>query len=321
MRVSSFLALLIGILPCIGPVAQAEVDALYKCKDGYGEDIYTNAVTRAQAKSCTKLTNGHTNLIPDSKSKAEVPSKPKATAVTSSLPKDCPDCPEMVVIPAGNYLMGSPEDDPFSNISLGKEEKPQHRVQIQSFAMGKYEITQEQYYLVMGVNPSFVKGRNLPAYRVSWNDAQKFIDELNKKTGQKYRLPTEAEWEYSARAGTTTHWSHGNDSSKLSKYAWFYSGDEPEFREVGKKLPNAFGLYDTHGNVWEWVQDCWHDSYAQAPKDGSAWVTDCSDITSGVIRGGGWKEIAWYTRPAKREKTTLTDVLSTVGFRVAKTLP
>ena len=206
--------------------------------------------------------------------------------------KDCTECPEMVVLPGGSFLMGSPPDpqpDPFSNEkpkSIGRpSEKPQHRVQIQSFAIGKYEVTQEQWYAVMGNNPSETKGRTLPVEQVSWDDIQQFITKLNQKTGQNYRLPSEAEWEYAARAGTTTEWSHGNDESKLDNYAWSARNSGNKAQAVGQKLPNAFGLFDMHGNVFEWTQDCWHETYAGAPTDGSAWKTDCIDNYR-VLRGG-----------------------------------
>jgi len=208
--------------------------------------------------------------------------------------KDCPECPEMVVLPGGSFLMGSPPDpepDPFINEqpkTIGQaDEKPQHRVQIQSFSMGKYEVTQEQWYAVMGHNPSANKGRTLPVERVSWDDTQLFIAKLNQKTGQKYRLPSEAEWEYAARAGTTTEWSYGEDESKLGNYAWHKGNSGGKTHLAGQKLPNAFGLFDMYGNVWEWMQDCYHGNYAGAPNDGSAWTTACfSNLW--VLRGGSW---------------------------------
>jgi formylglycine-generating enzyme required for sulfatase activity len=203
--------------------------------------------------------------------------------------KDCPECPEMVVLPGGSFLMGSPPDpgpDPFSNEQpkpIGEANaRPQRKVQIQSFAIGKYEVTQEQWFAMMGNTPTENKGRTLPVERVSWNDTQQFIAKLNQKAGQKYRLPSEAEWEYAARAGTTTEWSFGNDESKLSNYAWYGRNSEGKTHAVGQKLPNAFGLFDVHGNVWEWTQDCWHHNYASAPTDGSAWTIGCRDRKSVV---------------------------------------
>jgi len=240
--------------------------------------------------------------------------------------KDCPECPEMVVLPSGSFLMGSPDPgpDPFSNenpkaFSL-PDEKPQHRVQIQNFAIGKYEVTQEQWYAVMGNNPSENKGRTLPVEKVSWNDIQQFITKLNQKTGQKYRLPSEAEWEYAARAGTTTEWSFGNDATKLGNYAWYGGNSGSKTRAVGQKLPNAFGLFDMHGNVWEWTQDCWHENYAGAPKDGGAWTASCSGDFR-VIRGG-W---SWYSestefRSANRGRYVSVDRFEGIGLRLARDL-
>ena len=240
--------------------------------------------------------------------------------------KDCPECPEIVVLPSGSFLMGSPPDpgpDPFSNEkpkAIGSaDEKPQHRVQIQSFAIGKYEVTQEQWYAVMGNNPSENKGRTLPVEQVSWDDTQQFISKLNQKTGNMYRLPSEAEWEYAARAGTTTEWSFGNDESKLGNYAWHGRNSGGKTQEVGQKQPNAFGLYDMHGNVWEWTQDCWHGTYAGAPTDGSVWTAGCSGNYR-VLRGGSWINFPAYLRSAIRVRNYPDVRIYIIGFRLARTL-
>ncbi len=202
---------------------------------------------------------------------------------------------EFVLISAGEFDMGSPstEKDRFSN------EGPVHRVKLaNAFYMGKYEVTQKQWREVMGNNPSYFKGDNLPVERVSWNDAQEFIQKLNEKEGtDKYRLPSEAEWEYAARAGTTTRYSFGDDESKLGDYAWYDANSGGKTHEVGQKKPNPWGLYDMHGNVWEWVQDKWHDNYNGAPTDGSAWEGDGSVR---VARGGSWTYEAWRCRSAYR---------------------
>ena len=239
--------------------------------------------------------------------------------------KDCADCPEMVVIPAGSFLMGSPVDppeDPFSNDPVKKNgepnERPQHLVQVRSFAIGKYEVTQEQWYAVMGSNPSNNKGRKLPVEQVSWNDAQQFIAKLNQKTGKRYRLPSEAEWEYAARAGSTTKWSFGDDESELLDYAW---GGFSVFntQEVGQKLRNEFGLFDMHGNVWEWTQDCWHENYSGAPADGSAWIINCIGIGR-VLRGGSWRIDPTGLRSAGRFRFTPDYRDYSFGLRLARTL-
>ena len=236
--------------------------------------------------------------------------------------KDCDDCPEMVVIPAGSFLMGSPPDpepDPFSNakpLKVGDDtERPQHRVNLQSFAIGKYEVTQEQWFAVMGNNPSSNKGRTLPVENVSWDDAQLFVKKLSQKTGKKYRLPSEAEWEYAARGGSTTTYHWGNSDAELHVYAWVSA----KTQQVGIKKPNQFGLYDIAGNVWEWTQDCWNPNYSGAPTDGSAWAG--GDCSKRVMRG-----ISWYTREHGLLRTALRASLkgadrdTVFGFRVARDL-
>jgi len=230
--------------------------------------------------------------------------------------KDCPSCPEMVVIPAGSFPMGG--DTMFSNFVL-LTELPQHRVQIRSFAIGKYEVTQEQWFAVMDNNPSANRGRQLPVENVSWDEVQEFIAKLNQKTGRRYRLPSEAEWEYAARAGTTAEWSHGNDESKLVNYAWYNENSLARTHEVGQKLPNAFGLYDMHGNVLEWLQDCWHENYAGAPIDGSAWTTDCGMLDK-VYRGGSWYMPPDYLRTTARDSRPPDFRFKGIGFRLASDL-
>jgi formylglycine-generating enzyme required for sulfatase activity len=153
---------------------------------------------------------------------------------------------------------------------------------------------------------------------VSWNDVQQFIAELNQKTKQKYRLPSEAEWEYAARAGSATEWSYGNDVSKLGNYAWYAQNSGLEAQAVGKKLPNAFGLFDMHGNVREWTQDCWHETYAGAPTDGSAWTTGCSS-NDRVIRGGSSISTPAGLRSAFRNWLAPNVRLNSNGFRLART--
>ena len=238
--------------------------------------------------------------------------------------KDCDECPEMVVIPAGSFLMGSPPDplpDPFSDdkpVKIGNDdEKPQHQVQIKSFAIGKYEVTQEQYHALMGVNPSRFKGRTLPVEQVSWDDAQEFVKKLSAKTGRNYRLPSEAEWEYVARAGSTTDFSLGNDVKLLAKYAWFDQNSDDKTHPVGLKKPNSFGLYDMHGNVWEWTQDCWNDNYVGAPTDGSSWTERFCSLL--VVRGGSWFNYQSGLRSGGRFRYSSRFRNDNVGFRVART--
>ena len=229
--------------------------------------------------------------------------------------KDCPECPEMVVLPGGSFVMGADHSSDRTSAS----EFPQHRVQIQSFAIGKYEVTQEQWFAVMGNNPSYYKGRTLPVEQVSWEDIQEFIAKLNQKTGQRYRLPNEAEWEYAARAGTTTEWSFGNDESKLGDYAWYDRNSGRKTQAVGQKLPNAFGLFDVHGNVWEWTQDCWHEDYSGAPTDGSAWTSGCTRNRR-MLRGGSYYISQSVLRSADRNWFSPNTRSNFVGFRIARTL-
>jgi len=221
---------------------------------------------------------------------------------------------EFVLIPAGDFDMGSPSNEKDRYIDEG----PVHQVKISnSFYLGKYEITQKQWRDVMGTSPSYFKGDDLPVERVSWKDVQEFIKRLNGKDGgNKYRLPTEAEWEYAARAGTTTRYSFGNDESELGDYAWYEDNSGDNTHNVGQKKPNPWGLYDMHGNVWEWTQDRYHDSYSGAPTDGSAWEGNSSYR---VIRGGSYddsKRDCWLTN-----RNYLSNIFhsSYTGFRLVKT--
>ena len=224
----------------------------------------------------------------------------------------------MVVIPAGTFMMGS-KADPFAAIPLGVEEYPQHTVLIASFAMGKFEVTQEQWYALMSNLPSSFKGRTLPVEQVSWDDAQEFIKRLNTKTGQSYRLPSEAEWEYAARAGSPTEYSYGDDPKQLSRFAWLDANSRFTTHPVGEKAANSFGLHDMHGNVWEWTQDCWHENYVGAPTDGSAWTTACEE-NSRVLRGGSWGSGPPLLRSAFRIRDFQVKRFGDNGFRLARDL-
>jgi len=218
---------------------------------------------------------------------------------------------EFVMIPAGEFDMGSPSNEK----NRDSDEGPVHRVKISNaFYMGKYEVTQKQWRDVMGNNPSSDKGDNRPVEMVSWNDVQDFIKKLNEKEGgNKYRLPSEAEWEYALRAGTKTRYSFGDDESNLGDYAWYYSNSGGITRGVGQKKPNLWGLYDMHGNVWEMVQDNWHSDYSGAPTDGSAWEG------SGSVRvvRGGWLNTIEGCRSANRDELN-PGRFSDVGFRLVR---
>jgi len=221
--------------------------------------------------------------------------------LSGSMFRDCPICPTMVVISAGSFEMG--------------EAFKKHTVIFsQPFAIGKFEITQAQWKAVMGSNPSTFRncGDNCPVESVSWNDAQEFIQELNAKTGKQYRLPSEAEWEAACRGGETQQYCGSNDAQSV---AWY---DDSGTRPVGRKQANAFGLYDMSGNVWEWVEDGWHNDYNGAPNDGTAWQGSDSRH---VIRGGSWLFDQWIIDAADRRWSVPSDRYSTLGFRLARTLP
>ncbi len=243
---------------------------------------------------------------------------------------------EMVVVPGGRFQMGAPktEVDSYDN------ERPQHPVTVQPFLMGKYPVTQAQWQVVATLpkvnvdlqpDPAHFKGKNRPVEQVSWYEAVEFCDRLSRKTGKPYRLPSEAEWEYACRAGTTTPFHFGETlTSDLANYDGNYTygnGPKGTYREqktgVGSFPPNALGLYDMHGNVWEWCIDHWHDSYGgflgKAPTDGSAWLSNNKYATR-LLRGGSWGDAPWDCRSASRfNNPGLASV--DIGFRVVYVAP
>ncbi|UKO96611.1 bifunctional serine/threonine-protein kinase/formylglycine-generating enzyme family protein [Nostoc sp. UHCC 0870] len=226
---------------------------------------------------------------------------------------------EMVQIPGGTFTMGSPAGE----AERSSDESPQHEVTVPGFFMGKYEITQEQYQAIMGTNPANFKGEKRPVEGVSWDDAVEFCEKLSQKTGKPYRLPSEAEWEYACRAGTTTPFYFGETiTTDLVNYNGnFPYGAAPkgEYREqttnVGIFPPNSFGLYDMCGNIWEWCEDVYNDSYRGAPTDGSAWLTS-SDNNRKLMSGGSWGDGAGYCRSAIRLGRWRANRYNAVGFRV-----
>jgi formylglycine-generating enzyme required for sulfatase activity len=222
---------------------------------------------------------------------------------------------EFVLIPAGDFDMGSP----LNEANRVQDEGPVHRVIIpDAFYMGRYEVTQKQWREVMGNNPSTFKGDNLPVEQVSWNDVQEFIKKLNENEHvTKYRLPTEAQWEYAARAGDSMMYFFGDNVSKLGDYAWYIGNSEGKTHNIGLKKPNPFGLYDIHGNVYEWVQDSYFDSYKVPPKDASVGEYVSS---SRVFRGGSWISNAASCRPANREENEQGNRGSNLGFRLMRDL-
>ena len=273
--------------------------------------------------------------------------------------RDCADCPELVVIPAGRFQMGSPshEEGRFDN------EGPLHEVQVNRFALGKYEVTRGEYAAFVRDtargdgdgcftdadgkwekragrswrDPGFTQTDQHPVVCVSWEDAQAYATWLARETGKGYRLASEAEWEYTARAGTTTARYWGKRADDACRYA--NVGDRitkaqvPDWKfpihdcddgaaytaPAGRYLANAFGLHDILGNVWEWVQDCWNETYAGAPTDGSAWST--GDCSKRVDRGGGWDDEPRGVRSAGRSWLEPSLRNLNLGFRIARTLP
>jgi formylglycine-generating enzyme required for sulfatase activity len=219
------------------------------------------------------------------------------------------------LIPPGEFLMGSPE----SEEGRWADEGPQHRVRItEPFYLGVYPVTQAQWYSVMGSNPSCFQGPQNPVENVSWSDAQEFLRKLNGQSGEPdrvYGLPTEAQWEYACRADSTTRYYFGEDASLLSEYAWYSSNSGGSTQPVGQKRPNAWGLYDMHGNVWEWCSD-WYDGgyYAISPVD------DPQGPAIGsirVYRGGGWFDTPGCCRSALRSRSMPSFRRNLLGFRLA----
>jgi formylglycine-generating enzyme required for sulfatase activity len=218
---------------------------------------------------------------------------------------------ELVLIPAGEFMMGSPDSDKFAD----SQEKPQHRVRItKPFYLGKYLVTQEQWEAVVGNNPSHFKGPKNPVEYISWDDCQKFLKRLNDKMGGgKFQLPTEAQWEYACRAGSTTRYCFGDDEKQLGEYAWYIANADGKTHPVGEKKPNAWGLFDMHGNVWEWCQD-WYGGY------GTEAVTDPTGLATGsfrVFRSGSWPYPAKYCRSAYRYVYEPGIHSYRLGFRVS----
>ena len=226
---------------------------------------------------------------------------------------------EMVYIPGGTFMMGSPATEKDRD----KSESPQHRVTVPFFYAGKYPITQEVWEAVMGNNPSWFQREKRPVVNVSWQNAVEFCTQLSQKTGKKYRLLSEAEWEYACRAGTTGPFHFGETiTPDLVNYNGNYpyaSASKGLYREetttMGSFPANAFGLYDMHGQVWEWCSDRWHYNYNGAPNDGSSWETGSHDYR--VRRGGSWNSNAVNCRSANRNRNLLSNRYWGIGFRVA----
>ncbi|WP_035140242.1 bifunctional serine/threonine-protein kinase/formylglycine-generating enzyme family protein [Fischerella sp. PCC 9605] len=220
---------------------------------------------------------------------------------------------EMVQIPGGTFTMGSPAGE----AQRDSDEGPQHQVTVPGFFMGKYEVTQAQYQAIMGNNPSYFKGEKRPVENVSWNDAVEFCKRLSQKTGRTYRLPSEAEWEYACRAGTTTPFYFGETiTTDLANYNEAPEGQyRQETTDVGKFPPNSFGLYDMCGNVWEWCLNKYHNNYEEAPTGGSEWLSDDGNDAR-LLRGGSWNSSRISCRSANRSRNIPENGLSIFGFRL-----
>jgi len=212
----------------------------------------------------------------------------------------------MVRIEAGSFHMGSAERE---------DEQPIHNVEVKGFEMSAMPVTQAQYKAIMGKNPSHFKGDDHPVEKVSWHDAMQFCERLSEKTGRQYTLPSEAQWEYACRAGSKGRYCFGDDEGQLGDYAWYKANSEGTTHPVAKKKPNDWGLYDMHGNVWEWCLDDWHDNYECAPADGSAWQ-DRRKGSDRVIRGGCWNLPAEGCRCSWRRMFGPRTRVDILGFRV-----
>lgn len=256
----------------------------------------------------------------------------KQGTVSASKPlviKDCRDCPEMVAVPAGEFMMGSPTTEPH------RGGEAQHVVTIlRAFAVSRFEITFAQWDACVadggcdGYRPEAPWGRGrMPVVNVDWNNAKAYAAWLSRKTGHRYRLLSEAEWEYAARGGSKDAYAFGPTLS--AKEANFDAGAKTELNPkgaargkavaVGSFRPNAFGLHDMHGNVWEWVEDCWNDEYGPAlPRDGQPALT--GDCKGRVLRGGSWEDGAADVRAAARVASAATDRSWSDGIRVAREL-
>ena len=218
---------------------------------------------------------------------------------------------EMVWIEGGTFQMGSP----ISELLRDDDEGPVHGVELDGFWIGKYEVTQAQYEKMMGKNPSYFAGADHnPVEKVSWNDAVAFCQKLSQETGDRYQLPSEAQWEYACRAGTDTRFSFGDSDDELGDYAWYDSNSDQRTHPVGQKRPNDWGLFDMHGNVYEWCQDWYHESYNGAPTDGRAWIKPKGEDR--VQRGGGWDSYPSGCRSANRVGFPPDTLHRFSGFRV-----
>ena len=218
----------------------------------------------------------------------------------------------MIGVGGGTFMMGATSEQ---GSDASDDEKPAHRVTVSSFHIGKYEVTQALWRAVMGNNPSRFKGDNLPVEWVNWDDCQEFIRKLNSLTGKKFRLPTEAEWEYAARGGNKSRGYKYSGSNTIGDVAWYDDNSGSKTHPVGTKAPNELGLYDMSGNVYEWCQD-WYgkDYYSSSP---SSNPTGPSSGSYRVDRGGGWSNDAGSCRVSNRSRSFAVNRISHLGLRLA----
>jgi formylglycine-generating enzyme required for sulfatase activity len=226
---------------------------------------------------------------------------------------------KLVLIPAGEFMMGSPETEKVWDFAKQKNVRPdgetQHKVRLtKPFYMGATEVTQAQWKAVMGNNPSQFKNDDLPVERVTWNDCQEFLKKLSAKEGKAYRLPTEAEWEYACRAGSAARFNSGDDEKSLDAAGWYNGNSGTKTHPVGQKMANAWGLYDMHGNVWEWC----HDWYGEYPDGDQIDPAGPAQGARRMLRGGSWDLNPKFCRSAFRFKRSSVIRLYTIGFRVVE---
>ena len=221
----------------------------------------------------------------------------------------------MALVAGGPFIMGCTSEQGSDCWPAGR---PPHSVTVSDFYIGKYEVTQKEWREVMGKDPSSFKNcDNCPVENVSWDDIQEFLVKLNKKTGDTYRLPTEAEWEYAARGGALSEGYKYSGSNSEDEVSWHYGNSGKKTHPVGQKRPNELGLYDMTGNVWEWCADDWHDSYTGAPSTGQVWI-DSPRVEERVNRGGSWDTRSpQYLRLATRNQNMSSNRASGLGFRLA----
>lgn len=233
--------------------------------------------------------------------------------------RDCPQCPLMTVVPAGEVSIGDPKDfEDIDPLDPGAPQRPRVKMP-RSFAIGTYEVTQAEWASVMGTRPGDNNEPTLPVVNVSWRMIQDYVAKLSAKTGKPYRLPSEAEWEYSARAGSSASYSFGEDASQLGRFAWIDTNSGGTIHPVGQLEPNAFGLYDMHGNAWEWTADCYTSNYSKilSRKD----ADEIKGFCYRVIRGGSVLNFAKYATVFNRATLTQINNSPNLSFRVALTLP